>query len=57
MKPKGSPVVLILMIAACGPAFALGTAFGAGAVAIIGAFVALFSLIAFLGGRCAPTYA
>lgn len=48
--PKGDPVVLLLMIAAIVPSALLGAALGAGGVTVVGALVALFALIAFLGG-------
>lgn len=49
-RPQGSPMVLVLMVVVVVPAFALGTAFGAGPTAIVGALVSMFCLIAFLGG-------
>jgi hypothetical protein len=46
---KGSPAILIILIVVLGPALALGTLVGAGPAAIIGGFVALFTLIATMG--------
>ncbi len=43
--------MLVFAVVAVAPAFFLGSAVGAGSVAMIGALVALFALIALLGGR------
>lgn len=49
-RAKGDPFMLGLLTLAVAPAFGLGMGFGAGSVAIIGGLVALFAVIAFLGG-------
>lgn len=50
-KPsKGSPLLLVLLFAVLLPAVLISTALGAGPAAMVGGMVALFSLVAFLGG-------
>lgn len=50
-KPsKGSPLLLVLLFAVLLPAVLLSTALGAGPAAMVGGMVALFSLVAFVGG-------
>lgn len=49
-RPGGSPVVILLMVIVLVPALLLADTFDAGPAAIIGGLVALFSLIAFMGG-------
>ncbi|MCD4527117.1 FUSC family protein [Nocardioides sp. cx-173] len=49
-RPGGSPVVILLMVIVLVPAILLADTFDAGPAAIIGGLVALFSLIAFMGG-------
>jgi hypothetical protein len=50
VKPKGGPALLIMFVITLAPGFALGYALGAGPAAVVGAFAALFGLIAFQGG-------
>ena len=49
---KGGLLPLLVIVAV--PAFAVGTLVGAGPAAVVGAFVALFGLITFLGGPLWP---
>ncbi len=49
-RAKGSPELIVLMVVVVGPSFLIGQQFGAGSAAIIGGFVALFSLISSMGG-------
>ncbi|KAA5834968.1 hypothetical protein F1721_09135 [Saccharopolyspora hirsuta] len=47
---KGSPLLLVLFAVALAPTFLVGYAVGAGSASVVGGFVAMYSLIAFLGG-------
>ncbi|WP_122818519.1 FUSC family protein [Nocardioides pantholopis] len=49
-RPGGSPVLIILMSIVVVPAVIVADSFDAGPAAIIGGLVALFSLVAFMGG-------
>lgn len=49
-RPKGSPAMIILMVIIVVPTLFLAEAAGAGAASIIGGFIAMFSLIATMGG-------
>lgn len=49
-RPKGSPGMMILLLVVLVPSLLLGTLAGAGSAAIIGGFVALFALLAAMGG-------
>ncbi|MRK02714.1 FUSC family protein [Aeromicrobium sp. S22] len=48
--PKGSPLLLILMMLTVLPSVVLADAWGAGAAGIIGGLTGLFSLVVFIGG-------
>ncbi|AWB87480.1 FUSC family protein [Mycetocola zhujimingii] len=52
--PKGSPVVIILMIIVVLPSVLLADAWGAGAAGIIGGLTGMFSLVVFMGGPLRP---
>ncbi|MDA3642637.1 hypothetical protein LZ318_39065 [Saccharopolyspora indica] len=47
---KGSPLLLVLFAVVLAPTFLIGYAVGAGSASVVGGFVAMYSLIAFLGG-------
>ncbi|SEG41639.1 Fusaric acid resistance protein family protein [Saccharopolyspora kobensis] len=47
---KGSPMLLVLFAVVLAPTFLIGYAVGAGSASVVGGFVAMYSLIAFLGG-------
>ncbi|MBF4585705.1 FUSC family protein [Curtobacterium sp. VKM Ac-2887] len=49
-RPKGSPAMIVLMVIIVVPTLFLAEAAGAGAASIIGGFIAMFSLIATMGG-------
>ena len=49
-RPKGSPAFLIMLVVILGLSFAAGALVGAGGASIIGGFIALFSLLATMGG-------
>lgn len=49
-RPKGSPAFLIMLVVILGLSLLAGTLAGAGGASIIGGFVALFSLLATMGG-------
>ncbi|MER5391588.1 FUSC family protein [Saccharopolyspora sp. NPDC002686] len=53
-RAKGSPLLLVLFAVALVPTFLVGYAVGAGSASVVGGFVALFSLLAFLGGPLRP---
>ncbi len=52
--PKGSPVVIVLMIIVVLPSVLLADAWGAGAAGIIGGLTGMFSLVVFMGGPLKP---
>lgn len=56
-RPKGSPALIIMLVVILGPALLIGQLVGAGASSIIGGFVALFSLLATMGGALRPDLA
>ncbi|UTT59003.1 FUSC family protein [Cellulosimicrobium cellulans] len=49
-RPRGSPMLIVLMIIVVLPSVLLADSWGAGAVGIIGGLTGLFSLVAFMGG-------
>lgn len=49
-RPKGSPMLIVLMIIVVLPSVLLADAWGAGAAGIIGGLTGMFSLVAFMGG-------
>lgn len=53
-RPKGSPVLIVLMTIVVLPSVLLADAWGAGAAGIIGGLTGMFSLIVFIGGPLRP---
>ena len=49
-RPKGSPMLIVLMIIVVLPGVLLADAWGAGSVGIIGGLTGMFALVAFMGG-------
>lgn len=49
-RPKGSPMLIVLMIIVVLPSVLLADSWGAGPAGIIGGLTGLFSLVAFMGG-------
>ena len=49
-RPKGSPLLIVLMIIVVLPSVLLADAWGAGAAGIIGGLTGMFSLVVFMGG-------
>ena len=49
-RPKGSPMLIVLMIIVVLPSVLLADSWGAGAAGIIGGLTGMFSLVAFMGG-------
>lgn len=52
--PKGSPMLIVLMIIVVLPSVLLADAWGAGAAGIIGGLTGMFSLVVFMGGPLRP---
>lgn len=50
VSPKGGPQLILLLIGVVAPTFLVGQLLGAGGAAIVGGFIALFSLISSMGG-------
>ncbi|QDB78076.1 hypothetical protein FE251_00820 [Georgenia wutianyii] len=53
-RPRGSPLLIVLMIIVVVPSVLLADSWGAGAAGIIGGLTGMFSLVAFLGGPLWP---
>lgn len=49
-RPRGGPALMILLVVVIAPTFLVGQLVGAGGAAILGGFVALFTLISSMGG-------
>ncbi|MCR2817047.1 FUSC family protein [Microbacterium jiangjiandongii] len=49
-RPKGTPMLIVLMIIVVLPSVLLADAWGAGAAGIIGGLTGMFSLVVFMGG-------
>ena len=49
-RPKGSPAMIIILVVVLAPSLLIGSLVGAGGASIIGGFIALFGLLATMGG-------